>query len=62
MCKKENQLIRKQQISRKMSRYLSNKDTLKAVWNVRSIHDKLDFDDILMTWNNAYRQNSQEIY
>ena len=62
MFKKENQLIRKQQISRKMSRYLSNKDTLKAVWNVRSIHDKLNFDDILMTWNNAYRQNSQEIY
>ena len=59
MCKKPNELI--QQLLRRMSWYVSNKDLCKVIWNVRSIHDKLHFD-ILLTWSNAYQQTSQEIY
>ena len=42
--------------------YASNKDLLKLVRNVRSIHDKTQVHDILLTWRNVYRQTSQKIY
>ena len=45
-----------------MSWYVSDKDLLKSVWNVRSIYDKLHFNDILLTWNNAYQQTLQKNY
>ena len=45
-----------------MSWYVRNKDLLKVVWNVRRIHDKLHFDDILLNWSNSYRQTLQKIY
>lgn len=28
--------------------FVRNKDLLKVIWNVRSIHDKLDFDHIFL--------------
>ena len=62
MCKKSNELKRKQQIRTQMSQYVSNKDLLRVVWNVKRIHDKLLFDDVLLTWSNAYRQTLQKIY
>ena len=49
MCKKSNELKRKQQIRTQMSQYVSNKDLLRVVWNVKRIHDKLLFDDDLPT-------------
>ena len=40
----------------------STKTCSNLVWNVGSIHDKFHFDDILLTWSNAYRQTLQKIY
>ena len=48
MCKKANELIRRQQIHTQMSCCLSGKDLLKVVWDVRSFHDKHHFGDILL--------------
>ena len=53
MSKKASELMRKRKISRQTTLYVSNKDLLKVVrsiWNVRSIYDKLHFDDILLTF------------
>ena len=60
-------LVRKQ-----MSWYVSNKYVGKwgdtqaietcSMSEVRSSYDKLHFDDILLSWSNAYQQTLQKIY